>query len=114
MIFMANKFWREFYGKTFKGGSATLYVGDRFWNVKMDGWSDRIAFTDGWSKLIEDLSLDTRCNFVFTMVGYKTFELFVFNHETSSEIYFKKVKVIASEQKEKLKTEESDCNTPIA
>ncbi|MFS7922589.1 hypothetical protein Hanom_Chr03g00250861 [Helianthus anomalus] len=43
----------------FKGGSVTLYVGDRFWNVKMEGWSDKSAFTNGWSKLIEDLALDT-------------------------------------------------------
>ncbi|KAJ0850486.1 putative transcription factor B3-Domain family [Helianthus annuus] len=57
---MANKFWGQFYGSSYKGGSATLYVGDRFWHVKMEAFSDKCAFTDGWSKLIRDLALDSR------------------------------------------------------
>ncbi|KAJ0459105.1 putative transcription factor B3-Domain family [Helianthus annuus] len=73
-ILMADKFWKNFYGKRFKGGEATLYVGNMYWNVKMEGWPDRSAFTDGFSKLIDDLSLDTRSTMLFTSVGYKTFE----------------------------------------
>ncbi|KAJ0525605.1 putative transcription factor B3-Domain family [Helianthus annuus] len=54
-ILLADKFWKDFYGQRFKGGEATLYVGNRYWNVKMEGWPDRSAFTDGLSKLIDDL-----------------------------------------------------------
>ncbi|MFS8034547.1 hypothetical protein Hanom_Chr17g01582441 [Helianthus anomalus] len=32
-------------------------MGDMYWNVKMEGWSNKSAFTDGLSKLIEDLAL---------------------------------------------------------
>ncbi|KAJ0633674.1 hypothetical protein HanOQP8_Chr17g0674571 [Helianthus annuus] len=58
-LLLADKFWRDFYDKNFKGGEATLYVGDRYWNVKMEGWSDESAFTDGLFKPIEDLVLDS-------------------------------------------------------
>ncbi|KAJ0441203.1 hypothetical protein HanIR_Chr16g0795011 [Helianthus annuus] len=44
----------------------------------MEGWPDRSAFTDGFSKMIHDLSLDTRATMLFT----------------SAEIYFKKVEVV--------------------
>ncbi|MFS7935994.1 hypothetical protein Hanom_Chr05g00410161 [Helianthus anomalus] len=40
----------------------------------MEGWPDTSAFTDGFSKLIHDLSLDTRSTMLFTSIGYKTFE----------------------------------------
>ncbi|KAJ0740247.1 hypothetical protein HanOQP8_Chr06g0214751 [Helianthus annuus] len=96
----------------------------------MEGWSDKSAFTDGLSKLIEDLALDTRSTLLFTSLGYKTFEVSVFNHETGTEIYFKKVEVvvlddsiygdegfdlmIASEHKEKLKTNGSHVDEGIA
>ncbi|KAF5801678.1 hypothetical protein HanXRQr2_Chr06g0250881 [Helianthus annuus] len=88
------------------------------------------AFTDGLSKLIEDLALDTRSTLLFTSLGYKTFEVSVFNHETGTEIYFKKVEVvvlddsiygdegfdlmIASEHKEKLKTNKSHVDEGVA
>ncbi|KAJ0603799.1 putative transcription factor B3-Domain family [Helianthus annuus] len=129
-ILMADKFWGQFYGSGYKGGSASLYVGDRFWNVRMDVLSDNCAFTDGWSKLIRDLSLHTRSNFIFTMAGYETFELSVFNHETGTQMYFKKVDVVvlddpiyvddgfnlllASEHKEKVITNESDVDEDVA
>ncbi|KAM0027529.1 putative transcription factor B3-Domain family [Helianthus debilis subsp. tardiflorus] len=93
-ILLADKFWKNFYGERFKGGEATLYVGNRYWNVKMEGWPDRSAFTDGLSKLINDLSLDTRSTMLFTSVGYKTFEVSIFNHLIGTEIYFKKVEVV--------------------
>ncbi|KAJ0455930.1 putative transcription factor B3-Domain family [Helianthus annuus] len=93
-IFLADKFWKDFYGERFKGGEATLYVGNRYWNVKMEGWPDISAFTDGFSKLIDDISLDTRYTMLFTSVGYKTFEVSIFNHLTFTEIYFKKVDVV--------------------
>ncbi|KAJ0792904.1 putative transcription factor B3-Domain family [Helianthus annuus] len=99
---MANEFRRQFYGKNFKGGASTLYVGDRFWNVKMDGLSDSCVFTHGWSELVNDLVLDSRSNFVFSMVGYKTFEVSVFNHQTGTEIQFKKVDLV------KMSTVETD------
>ena len=91
---MADKFWGQFYGSSYKGGSATLYLGDRFWNVKMEALSDKCAFLDGWSNLIRDLELDSRTTFIFTMAGYETFELSVFNHETGTQMYFKKVDVV--------------------
>ncbi|KAM0057236.1 putative transcription factor B3-Domain family [Helianthus debilis subsp. tardiflorus] len=128
-ILMANKFWGQFYSSSYKGGSATLYVADRFWNVKMEVLSDKCAFTDGWSKLIRDLALDSRTTFIFTMAGYETFELSVFNHETGTQIYFKKVDVVvlddpiyrddgfdlllASEHKEKVITNESDVDEDL-
>ncbi|KAM0021258.1 putative transcription factor B3-Domain family [Helianthus debilis subsp. tardiflorus] len=119
-----------FFRQNFKGGEATLYVGDRYWNVKMKGWSDRSAFTDGFSKLIEDLALDTRSTLLFTSVGYKTFEVSIFNHLTGTEIYFKKAEVVvlddsiygdegfylltASKHKEKLQTNESHVEEGVA
>ncbi|KAJ0495834.1 putative transcription factor B3-Domain family [Helianthus annuus] len=127
---MADKFWGQFYGSGYKGGSATLYMGDRFWNVKMEVLSDKCAFTDGWSKLIRDLALDSRTTFIFTMAGYETFELSVFNHETGTQMYFKKVDVVvlddpiygddgfdlllASEHKDKVITNESDVDENLA
>ncbi|KAM0072916.1 putative transcription factor B3-Domain family [Helianthus debilis subsp. tardiflorus] len=74
-----------FYEKHFKGGTSTLY---------MEGWSHGSVFTDGWSKLVEDLLLETWSNLVFTMIGHKTFKLSVFHHETDNEIYFRKVEVV--------------------
>ncbi|KAJ0781249.1 putative transcription factor B3-Domain family [Helianthus annuus] len=91
VIVMAHEFRRQFYGQNFKCGESTLYVGDRFWNVKMDGLSDSCVFTHGCSEMVNDLALDRRSTFVFAMAGYKTFELFVFNHQTSTKIQFKKV-----------------------
>ncbi|KAF5764785.1 putative transcription factor B3-Domain family [Helianthus annuus] len=100
-----------------------------FWNVKMEALSDKCAFTDGWSKLIRDLELDSRTTFIFTMAGYETFELSVFNHETGTQMYFKKVDVVvlddpiygddgfdlllASEHKEKVITNESDVDEDL-
>ncbi|KAJ0714903.1 putative transcription factor B3-Domain family [Helianthus annuus] len=93
-VLMPEKFWGQFYGSSYKGGLATVYIGDRFWNVKMEVLSDKCAFTDGWSNLITDLELDSRTTFIFTMAGYETFELSVFNHETGTQMYFKKVDVV--------------------
>ncbi|KAJ0937842.1 putative transcription factor B3-Domain family [Helianthus annuus] len=128
-VLMADKFWGQFYGSSYKGGSATLYLGDRFWNVKMEALSDKCAFTDGWSNLIRDLELDSRTTFIFTMAGYETFELSVFNHETGTQMYFKKVDVVVlddpiygddgfdllltSEHKEKVITNESDVDEDL-
>ncbi|KAJ0666335.1 putative transcription factor B3-Domain family [Helianthus annuus] len=128
-ILMADKFWGQFYDSSYKGGLATLYVGDRFWNVKMEALSDKCAFTDGWSNLIRDLALDSWTTFIFTMAGYETFELSVFNHETGTQMYFKKVDVVvlddpiygddgfdlllASEHKEKVITNESDVDEDL-
>ncbi|XP_022010586.1 uncharacterized protein LOC110919843 [Helianthus annuus] len=87
VIVMADEFWRQFYGKIFKGGQSTLYLGDRFWNVKMDGLTDSCVFTHRCSEMVNDLALDRRSIFVFSMVGNKIFELSVFNHQTSTQIH---------------------------
>ncbi|KAJ0778348.1 hypothetical protein HanLR1_Chr02g0070741 [Helianthus annuus] len=63
VIVMTDEFWREFYGKKFKGGQSTLYLGDRFWNVKIDALSDRCVFTHGCSEMINDLASDRRSTF---------------------------------------------------
>ncbi|KAM0050422.1 putative transcription factor B3-Domain family [Helianthus debilis subsp. tardiflorus] len=107
-----DDFIGQFYGSSYKGGSATLYVGDRFWNVKMEALSDKCAFTDGWSNSIRDLALDSRTTFIFTMAGYDTFKLSIFNHQTGTQMYFKKVDVY--EHKEKVITNESDLDEDIA
>ncbi|KAM0060423.1 putative transcription factor B3-Domain family [Helianthus debilis subsp. tardiflorus] len=129
VIVMADEFWRQFYGKNFKGGQSTLYLGDRFWNVKMDGLTDSCVFTHGCSKMVNDLALDNRSIFVFSMVGNKIFELSVFNHQTSTQIQNNKVElvvlddsiygddgddlVIASEHKEKCSTAETDFQESV-
>ncbi|XP_021972100.2 uncharacterized protein LOC110867319 isoform X1 [Helianthus annuus] len=126
---MADEFWRQFYGKNFKGGQSTLYLGDRFWNVKMNGLTDSCVFTHGCSKMVNDLALDSRSIFVFSMVGNKIFELSVFNHQTSTQIQNNKVElvvlddsiygddgddlVIASEHKEKCSTAETDFQESV-
>ncbi|KAJ0512627.1 putative transcription factor B3-Domain family [Helianthus annuus] len=128
-VVMADEFRRQFYSKKFKGDPSTLYVGDRFWNVRMDGLSDSCVFTHGWSDLVNDLVLDKRSTFVFTMARYKTFEVSVFNHQTSTEIQFKRVDLvvlddsiygddeynllIASEHKQKLSTAETDVEQGV-
>ncbi|KAJ0930571.1 putative transcription factor B3-Domain family [Helianthus annuus] len=76
----ADEFRRQCYGKKFKGGESTLYVGYRFWNVKMDGLSNSCVLTHGCSEMVNDLALDRRSTFVFVMAGYKTFKVSVFNH----------------------------------
>ncbi|KAJ0765717.1 putative transcription factor B3-Domain family [Helianthus annuus] len=124
VIVMADEFWRQFYGKNFKGGQSTLCLGDRLWNVKMDGLTDSCVFTHGCSEMVNDLSLDRRSTFVFSMVGNKVFELLVFNHQTGTQIQNNSVELvvlddsiygddgddleIASEHKEKCSTGVTD------
>ncbi|MFS7906579.1 hypothetical protein Hanom_Chr01g00060941 [Helianthus anomalus] len=60
----------------------------------MDGLSDSYVFTHGWSELVNDLVLDRWSTFVFSMAEYKTFEVSVFNHQTGTEIQFKKVDLV--------------------
>ncbi|KAM0010707.1 hypothetical protein Hdeb2414_s0070g00772381 [Helianthus debilis subsp. tardiflorus] len=90
----------------------------------MDGLSDSCFSTHRWSELVNDLVLDRRSTFVFSMVGYKTFEVYVFNHQTGTKIQFKKVDLvvlddsiyvddgydllIASKHKQKMSTVETD------
>ncbi|KAJ0805452.1 putative transcription factor B3-Domain family [Helianthus annuus] len=94
VIVMADKFWRDFYGKMFKGGQSTLYLGDTFWNVNMDGFTDRCVFTHGCSEMINELALDRRSTFVFSMHGNKVFEVSVFNHETGTQILNNRVELV--------------------
>ncbi|KAJ0834682.1 putative DNA-binding pseudobarrel domain superfamily [Helianthus annuus] len=91
---MADEFWRQFYGKNFKGCQSTLYLRDRFWNIKMDRLTDSCVFTHGCSEMVNDLALDRRSTFVFAMAGYKTFKLSVFNHQTGTEIQNNKVDLV--------------------
>ncbi|KAJ0787880.1 putative DNA-binding pseudobarrel domain superfamily [Helianthus annuus] len=58
VIVMDDEFWRQFYGKIFKGGESTLYVRDIFWNVKVDRLSDSCVFTHGCSEMVNDIALD--------------------------------------------------------
>ncbi|KAM0021644.1 putative DNA-binding pseudobarrel domain superfamily [Helianthus debilis subsp. tardiflorus] len=58
VIVMDDEFWRQFYGKIFKGGESTLYVRDIFWNVKIDRLSDSCVFTHGCSEMVNDIALD--------------------------------------------------------
>ncbi|MFS8024700.1 putative transcription factor B3-Domain family [Helianthus anomalus] len=54
MFLMPENFWNNFYGKNYKDEMARVYVGQRFWNVKMEGWSNCCCFTDGWLKVVEE------------------------------------------------------------
>ncbi|KAJ0624542.1 putative transcription factor B3-Domain family [Helianthus annuus] len=94
VIVMADEFWREFYGKMFKGGQSTLYLGDRFWNVNMDGLTDRCVFSHGCSEMINELALDRRSTFVFSLHGNKIFEVSVFNHESGTQIQNNRVELV--------------------
>ncbi|KAJ0666434.1 putative transcription factor B3-Domain family [Helianthus annuus] len=94
VIVMADEFWRQFYGKNFKGGQSTLYLGDRFWNVNMDGLTDSCVFTHGCSEMINELALDRRSTFVFSLHGNKIFELSVFNHQTGTQIQNNRVELV--------------------
>ena len=73
---------------------ATIYVGERFWNVMMKGWTDGCGFTDGWLKLIEEVPITVESWLVFTMIASKTFELSIFHSETGTEVSFKKADVV--------------------
>ncbi|KAJ0936761.1 putative DNA-binding pseudobarrel domain superfamily [Helianthus annuus] len=73
---------------------ATIYVGEMFWNVMMKGWTDGCGFTDGWSKLIEEVPIPVESWLVFTMIASKTFVLSVFHSETGTEVSFKKADVV--------------------
>ncbi|KAJ0606738.1 putative DNA-binding pseudobarrel domain superfamily, REM family [Helianthus annuus] len=83
---------------------ARVYVGQRIWNVKLEGWSDCCCFTNGWLKVVEEVLLKDEPYLVFTMIDLETFELYVFDPETGTEIVFKKVDV--GKGKCKIDTEE--------
>ncbi|MFS7972299.1 putative transcription factor B3-Domain family [Helianthus anomalus] len=87
---MPNTFWNNFYGKNYKGEMAKVYIGERFWNVKLEACSHCCCFKDGWRKQVEEVPLENEPYLVFTMLDLKTFELSVFDVETGTEIVFKK------------------------
>ncbi|KAJ0787931.1 putative transcription factor B3-Domain family [Helianthus annuus] len=93
VIVMADEFWRQFYGKNFKGGQSTLYLGDRFWNVKMDGLTDSCVFTHGCSKMVELVVLDD--------------SIYGDDGDDGDDL------VIASEHKEKCSTAETDFQESV-
>ncbi|MFS7919192.1 putative transcription factor B3-Domain family [Helianthus anomalus] len=72
---------KQFYGKNFEYGMATIYVGERFWNVMMKGWTGGCGFTDGWLNVIEEVLI----------------VLYVFHPETGTEVSFKKADVVVSD-----------------
>ncbi|KAF5755830.1 putative transcription factor B3-Domain family [Helianthus annuus] len=90
-MFLMPENWNEFYGKYYKDEMARVYVGQRFWNVKMEGWSDCCCFTDGWLKVVEEVPLKNEPHLVFTRIDSKTFEISVFHPDTGTELFFKKV-----------------------
>ncbi|MFS7947624.1 hypothetical protein Hanom_Chr06g00550471 [Helianthus anomalus] len=73
---------------------ATIYVGERFWNVMLEGWTDGCGFTNGFLKVIEEVPIAVESWLVFTMMASKTFELSVFHPETETEVSFKKANVV--------------------
>ncbi|KAJ0800004.1 putative DNA-binding pseudobarrel domain superfamily, REM family [Helianthus annuus] len=90
MNLMPDKFWNNFYGKKYKGEMARVYVGQRFWDVKLEASSECCCFKDRWLKLVEEVPLKNEPYLVFIMIDLKTFELFVFDHERGTEMVFKK------------------------
>ncbi|KAJ0918717.1 putative transcription factor B3-Domain family [Helianthus annuus] len=94
MTLMPDKFWNNFYGKNYKGEMARVYVGQRFWNVKLEASSHCCCFKDGWLKLVEEVPLENEPYLVFTMIDLKTFELSVFDPESGTEMVLKKDDVV--------------------
>ncbi|KAJ0801627.1 putative transcription factor B3-Domain family [Helianthus annuus] len=90
MSLMPHTFWKNFYGKNYKGEMARVYIGEGFWNVKLEACSHCCCFKDGWRKLVEEVPLENEPYLVFTMLDLKSFELSVFDAETGTEIVFKK------------------------
>ncbi|KAF5797651.1 putative transcription factor B3-Domain family [Helianthus annuus] len=80
--------------QNFKGGMATVYFGDRFWNVKMDGWSDCSCLTAAWRRVVEEVPLNDEYFLVFTSIYSKTFDVSVFDPDTGTEVFLKKVEVV--------------------
>ncbi|XP_022011064.1 uncharacterized protein LOC110910772 [Helianthus annuus] len=72
MSLMPHTFWKNFYGKNYKGEMARVYIGERFWNVKLEACSHCCCFKDGWRKLVEEVPLENECAFgcMFTLVFF--------------------------------------------
>ncbi|KAM0041415.1 hypothetical protein Hdeb2414_s0011g00366051 [Helianthus debilis subsp. tardiflorus] len=60
----------------------------------MKGWTDGCGFTNGWLKVVEEVPILLESWLVFTMIVFKTFELFFFHPETGTGICFKKADII--------------------
>ncbi|KAM0005664.1 hypothetical protein Hdeb2414_s0204g00831851 [Helianthus debilis subsp. tardiflorus] len=60
----------------------------------MDGLTDSCVFTHGCSEMINELALDRRSTFVFSLHGNKIFELLVFNHQTGTRIQNNSVELV--------------------
>ncbi|KAM0033274.1 putative transcription factor B3-Domain family [Helianthus debilis subsp. tardiflorus] len=89
MCLMADKFFNEFYGQNFKGGMTKVYFGQRFWNVRLERSSETEAgyFKAGWSKVVEEVPLDTEYFLVFTRLDSMTFDVSVFDPDTRTEVF---------------------------
>ncbi|KAJ0690366.1 putative transcription factor B3-Domain family [Helianthus annuus] len=82
MCLMADKFFNEFYGQNFEGGMTKVYFGQRFWNVRLERSSEGGYFKAGWSKVVEEVPLDTEYFLVFTRLDSMTFDVSVFDPDT--------------------------------
>ncbi|MFS7992504.1 putative transcription factor B3-Domain family [Helianthus anomalus] len=85
MSLMPNKFFNDFYAQNFKGGMATVYFGERFWNVKLEEASENGCFKAGWRKVVEEVPLYSDYFLVFTRLDSKTFDVSVFDPDTGTE-----------------------------
>ncbi|KAJ0604428.1 putative transcription factor B3-Domain family [Helianthus annuus] len=84
---MADKFFNEFYDQNFKGGMTKVYFGQRFWNVRLERSSEGGYFKAGWSKVVEEVPLDTEYFLVFTRLDSMTFDVSVFDPDTGTEVF---------------------------
>ncbi|MFS7920885.1 putative transcription factor B3-Domain family [Helianthus anomalus] len=77
----------SFYGQNFKGGMTKVYFGQRFWNVRLERSSEGGYFKAGWSKVVEEVPLDTEYFLVFTRLDSMTFDVSVFDPDTGTEVF---------------------------
>ncbi|KAM0028880.1 putative transcription factor B3-Domain family [Helianthus debilis subsp. tardiflorus] len=67
--------------------------GERFWNVRLEGSSEGGYFKAGWRKVVEEVPLDSDYFLVFTRLDSKTFDVSVFDPDTGTTVFLKKVEV---------------------
>ncbi|MFS7989083.1 putative transcription factor B3-Domain family [Helianthus anomalus] len=91
MSLMADNFFNKFYDKNIKGGMAKVYFGERFWNVRLEGTSEGGYFKAGWRKVVEEVPQDNDYFLVFTRLDSKTFDVSVFDPNTGTEVFLKKL-----------------------
>ncbi|MFS7928240.1 putative transcription factor B3-Domain family [Helianthus anomalus] len=75
----------------------SVYFGERFWNVRLEGSSEGGYFKAGWRKVVEEVPLDKDYFLVFTRLESKTFDVSVFDPDTGTKEFLKKVESIADD-----------------